>query len=503
MCGVLQDLRYALRQLRKTPGVSSAAIVILALGIGVNTAIFALFYQVLLRTLPVRKPGELVLLMEFSKYETGHLDLWGGDAEMSFAYPAYQALRDGNRSLQGLAVSTVAPATIVSAHSTDKSLAQHVTGNYFTLLGVQPVLGRLLIPDDDISNVGRDVAVLSESYWQSHFGGDRSMLNQQIEINGSPFTIVGVVRHEGLMDAARPAVFLPINFQWGSTPSRQDFLDPLHRWLNIIGRLQPNVTREQAEAQLNTIWWNWRQDVLRDKKDNILDKTGWLEIRLCLVDGARGIPLLQGSLGKILAVLETLAFLVLIIACANVACLLLAKAVARSRELAMHIALGGSRMRLLQKVASEGLLLGLIGACLGLLLGSLTLKLLVGIVPSTSTFPRGAVTAQLGWSTIMICAIGGIVTCIAFSIAPAILSSRVNLLNAIRTQGESAGGSAAILRNVLVGGEIALSLVSLSGAVVFGWSLHQLRKVDSGYDTSRHMLTFRVDASMLGKSNEK
>src|SRR6266576_1497105 len=191
MNGLIQDVRYALRQLRKTPGSTLAALLMLALGIGVNTAIFAVFYQVLLRSLPVRNPGELVVLTEFSKFETGHLDIWGGDPKMSFPYPAYQALRDGNHSLEDLAVSTIAPATIVLAQSTDKSLAQHVSGNYFTLLGVQPMLGRLLVPDDDISNAGRDVAVLCESYWRSHFGSDRSVLNQQIEINGSPFTIVG------------------------------------------------------------------------------------------------------------------------------------------------------------------------------------------------------------------------------------------------------------------------------------------------------------------------
>jgi putative ABC transport system permease protein len=501
MNGLLQYLRFAFRQLRKSPGVTLAAALMLALGMGVNTAIFAVSYQVLLRTLPVRKPAELVLLKESSRYETGHLDVWSGGAQFSFAYPAYKALRDGNQSLEDLAVSTIAPATIVSAQTTDKSLAQHVTGNYFTLLGVQPVLGRLLVPDDDISNAGRDVAVLSESYWRSHFGSDPSILNQQIEINGSPFTIVGVVRHEGLMDAARPAAFVPVNFQRGPAAARQDFLDPLHRWLNIIGRLRPGVSRQQAEAQLNTIWWNWRRDVLKGKKDNIPDKEGWLQSHLYLTSGARGIPLLQGTLGEPLTILETLALLVLMIACANVASLLLAKAVVRSRELAIHAALGGSRRRVLQKVASESVLLGTIGVCLGVLLGSLTLKFLVGTVPSRSDLPASSIATQLGWSTIAICATVGILICLVFSLAPAVLSSRINLLNALHPQADSAPRKAARLRNLLVAGEIALTLVSLSGAAVFGWSLHQLRNVSPGYNTSAQILTFRVDASMLGQSD--
>ncbi|MBZ5654980.1 MAG: ABC transporter permease [Acidobacteriia bacterium] len=501
MTGLIKDLRYALRQLRKTPGLTFAATLMLALGIGVNTAIFAVFYQVLLRTLPVYKPSELVILKESSGYETGRLDIWGGDPEMFFAYPAYQALREGdNHSLKGLAASTVAPATIVSDQTTDRSLMQLVSGNYFTLLGVQPLLGRVLIPDDDIYHAGRAVTVVSESYWRSHFGGDLSILNQQIEINASPFTIVGVARHDGLMDSVRPALFLPINTVQRLVPGKEDFLiDPLHRWLNIVGRLAPGVTREQAEAQLNVFWWNWRRDVLKARKDNIPKEEAWLETHLSVSDGARGIPLLQGTLGEPLTVLETMAFLVLIIACANVASLLLAKSVSRSRELAVHAALGGSRRRIMQKLVSEGVLLGLIGVGFGLLLGSLALKFLLGILPSTNTL-RETLTAQLSWSTIAICAIGGIVTSLTFSIAPAILSSRINLLSALHPQSDSAPGRDAKLRNFLVAGEIALSLVSLSGAAVFGWSLHELRNMDPGFDTSRHMLTFRVDASVLGKS---
>jgi len=500
MTGLTQDFRHAFRQLQKSPGVTLAATLMLALGVGVNTAIFAVFYQVLLRTMPVRDPSELVVLREFSRYETGHLDIWGGDQEMSFPYPAYQALRDGNQSLGGLAASTIAPATIVTTQSTDRSLAQHVSGNYFTLLGVQPVLGRLLVPDDDRSNAGRNVAVLSESYWRSHFGGDSSILNQQVDINGSAITIVGVVRHEGLMDSARPAAFIPINFQQGSPSAQQEFLDPLHRWLNIIGRRKPGVSRDAAEAELNTIWWNWRRDTLEKKKDNIPDKQGWMQTHLSLANGARGIPLLRGTLGEPLVVLETLAVIILLIACANVASLLLAKAGSRTHAIAVHAALGGTRGRIFRRAASEGLLLGASGVCLGLLLGSLALKLLIATIPSTNSLPFGALTAQLDWRTIAACAMAGVVTSLVFSVAPAIVSSRINPLNALRPQ-SPALGSAARLRNLLVAGEISLSLVSLSGAAVFGWSLHQLQNINPGYDTSPHMLTFRVDASMLGKSD--
>jgi putative ABC transport system permease protein len=501
MNGFFPDLRYALRQLRKTPGLTFAAAFMLALGIGVNAAIFAVFYQVLLKTLPVKQPDQLVLLKETSKYETGHLDMWGGSPETFFAYPAYEALRNGNTSLQDLAVSTVAPATIVTAQSTDKSLAEHVSGNYFSLLGVQPVLGRLLIPDDDTSNAGRSVAVMSESYWRNHFGSNPFVLNQQVEIKGSPFTIVGVARHDGLMDSARPAVFLPINTEETSAVSQDLLKDPLHQWTNIIGRLKAGVPRAQAEAQLNTIWWNWRRDVLTTHKNYIPDAKGWLETHLSLTDGARGIPLLKKTLGEPLAVLEAMALLVFIIACANVASLLLAKAIARTHEIAVHAALGGSRLRMIRKLGLEALLLGAIGVGLGLLLGSVTLKTLASVLPATNSIPKDTVSTQLGWTTIAACAIGGIVLSLVFGILPAVLSSRTNLLNVLHSQAASAPSAAARLRHLLVAGEIALSLVSLSGAAVFGWSLHRLRSIDPGFDTGSHILTFRVDTSMLGKSD--
>ena len=322
------DLKYGIRQLRKSPGLTLTAVLTLALGMGVNTSIFTVFHQVLLRTMPVRKPADLVLLQEQSRFETGTLNMWGGDPGMYFSYPAYQALRDGNGVLEGLAVSTVAPATIVSVKDADKVKMQLVSGNYFTLLGVQPALGRLITPSDDTYHEGRAVAVLSDSYWHGHFGSDPSILNQEIQINGSAFTVVGVVRHEGLMDAAPSAVFLPISMQRAVVPGNADLLiGPLNRWLNLMGRLSPGVTRMQAEAQLNTLWWNWRRDVLKAKESNITDQKDWLETHLSVADGARGIPLLEGTLGRPIRILETMAFVVLLIACGNVTNLLLAKAV--------------------------------------------------------------------------------------------------------------------------------------------------------------------------------
>src|ERR1035441_8272898 len=443
---LLRDFRYALRQLRRSPAFTLTVVLTLALGMGVNTSIFTVFNQVLLRTMPVRAPSELVLLQEQSRFETGTLNTNGGDPEMYFAYPAFQTLRDGNSVLEGLSASAVMAANLVTAKDADKVKMQLVSGNYFALLGVRPVLGRLLIPADDVYHEGRPVAVLSENYWRAHFGGDPSILN---------------------------------------------------RWLNLIGRVSPGVTRAQAEAQLNTLWWNWRRDVLKIREHNIPDRKSWMETHLSVSEGGRGMPLLEGSLGQPIKVLETMALVVLLIACGNVTNLLLAKAVRKHSELAVRGALGASRRQIFQQVLAEGLLLGLMGAASGLLLGWVSLRLLLRMVPGTNTL-REVLAAPMNWPVIAMCTALGVLTSLIFSVAPAVLSTRTDLLDGLRSESRTIIGGSGRLRNVLVAGEIALSLVLLTSATVFSWSLYQLRNTKLGYATDQ-MLTFRVDASP-GKS---
>jgi putative ABC transport system permease protein len=495
---LLRDFRYALRQLRRSPAFSLTVVLTLALGMGVNTSIFTVFNQVLLRTMPVRAPSELVLLQEQSRFETGTLNTNGGDPEMYFAYPAFQALRDGNSVLEGLSASAVMAANLVTAKDADKVKMQLVSGNYFAVLGVQPVLGRLLTPADDVYHEGRPVAVLSENYWRAHFSGDPSILNQAIHINGAGFTIVGIVRHDGLMDDSPSAIFLPVAMEGTVTPGKGDVLsDGLNRWLNLIGRLSPGVTRAQAEAQLNTLWWNWRRDVLKIREHNIPDRKSWMETHLSVNEGGRGMPLLEGSLGQPIKVLETMALVVLLIACGNVTNLLLAKAVRKHSELAVRGALGASRRQIFQQVLAEGLLLGLMGAASGLLLGWVSLRLLLRMVPGTNTL-REVLAAQMNWPVIAMCTALGVLTSLIFSVAPAVLSIRTDLVDGLRSESRTVIGGSGRLRNVLVAGEIALSLVLLTSATVFSWSLYQLRNTKLGYATDQ-MLTFRVDASP-GKS---
>ena len=498
MTTIWNDLRYAFRQLRKSPGFALTAVLTLALGIGVNAAVFSVFSKVLLHTLPVQKPGELVMLEAHSKYETGSLSTEGGDYHLYFSYPAYKYLQDNNRTLEGLAADVPGSANLVTAKDADRVNMHLVTGNYFSVMGLRPTLGRLLAPSDDVFHAGNPVAVMSEDYWKSKLGSDPAILNQTVKINGTPFTIVGIVRHTGLLDDEHPAVFLPLSMEAAVIRSDHERLtDPLFAWAVMVGRLPAGASRKQAETQLNTLWWNWRKDVLKTEEHHIGDKEGWLKTHLSLRSGARGVPVLEEMLAQPLKVLEAMALVVLQIACVNVANLLLVKAARKQAELAVRGALGASRWRIFQQVIAEGLLLGLIGATAGLVLGWLSFKLLIHSIPATN-YLRDVLDAPMDWKVITFCMAAGVTTSLLFSVAPALLSMQVNLMRALHGQSGSVESRGGWLRNLFVSAETALSLVLLMGAAVLAWNLYQLRHVDPGFATS-HVLTFRVDASALGK----
>lgn len=499
MTAIWNDLRYAFRQLKKSPGFALTAGFTLALGIGINAAVFTVFNQVLLRNLPVQKPSELVMLREHSIYETGGLNTYGGDNALYFAYPAYQALRDGDHLLQGLAAAAVQPASIVTPKDADQNMMQLVSGNYFAVMGLQPVMGRLLTPADDVYHAPNPVAVLSADYWRSHFGSDPSILNQVIQVNGEPVTVVGVVQHTGLMDDNRAAIFLPITMQPQLDIGHGDQLgNPLDRWLNIVGRAVSGAARVQAEGELNTLWWNWRRDTLTLQSHHIGNKTDWLKTHLSVTDGGRGISLYARQLGDPIKALQAMALVVLLIACANVANLLLVKAAGKHAELALRGALGANRRRIFQQVLAEGLLLGVAGAVAGLCIGQMGLKLLLKLVPATSSM-HDLLSSPMDWRAVAFCALAGMVTSVLFSLAPALVSMRVDLMRALHGQTGAVSGRGGWLRNVFVSGEIALSLALLATATVFSWALYQLRNVNPGFRTD-HVLTFQVDSSALGKS---
>jgi putative ABC transport system permease protein len=493
---IVADLKYALRQLRQSPGFVTTVIATMALGIGVNTAIFTVFDQVLLQTMPVHRAERLVLLEESSAYETGNLNAYTGSQSITFSYSAYQALSK-NTVLENLAVSALAPVTIKSPAMAENTWLQMVSGNYFDVMDLRPVLGRLLTSSDDRLHAANPVAVMSEAYWRAKFGSDPSILNRVLLLNGSPVTIVGIVRNRGIVDANPVALFIPVALQGKVEPVFRDpFPDPLNCWLNLVGRLDPGVTRVQAETQLNGLWWNWRRDTLHLRKDKIPDGTGWLQTRLTVSSGAKGISTLEENFSKPVVLLQAMALIVLLIVCGNIANILLARAARKQSELAMRAALGAQRTRIFQQVVVEGLLLGAMGAAAGILLGTITLRLLLHFTPDSDIL-HVAVTSHLGWQIIAAAIVVGLLTSVLFSLAPAVLSTRIDLLRSLHGQTGAVAAGSSQLRLGLIAAQIALSLGLLTCATIFSCNLYLLHSIDPGFTTT-HVLTFTVDAAQQG-----
>jgi predicted permease len=356
----------------------------------------------------------------------------------------------------------------------------------------------VITPTDDIYHRGNPVAVLSEGYWQSHFGSDPAILNRTVRVNGSPFTIVGVVRYRGLSNEYVPTLFVPMSMQHHVIPGSDRLTDDLWRWITLIGRRKAGVTQVQAEAELNGIWLNWRKAVAAKMHNSGDFKERFVQTHLSLSDGAGGLPFLESLLGDPVRVLLWMVVVVLAIACGNLASLLSVKAARRQRELALQAALGASRGQLFRQVLVEGLLLGFLGSTAGLLIGAVGLRAMLEMIPANSTL-RDALKFQLDWRVLAFAGVTGMVTSVLFSFAPALSSMKINVIESLHAESNATTAKSG-LRSALVAGEIALSMVLLMGAGLFAWTLYQLRSVNPGYSIT-HLVTFSVDASVLGKQD--
>jgi len=499
MNGLLQDLRYALRQLRKSPGFAAVAIVTLALGIGANTAIFSLLDQALLRSLPVKDVDRLVILKYSGSNIPGRLDS-RTDGKFYFSYPMYRDLRDRNSVFSGLIATDWTQVGVQWHNQPDLVAAELVSGNYFDVLALQPALGRLFVASDDLKPDANPLVVLSFSYWQRRFGADPGVLNQSILVNGHPFTVVGVAPpgfHSVVMGDT-PDLFVPMMMEAEVIPGRKDLEDHHSSWLNIIGKLKPEISREQAEAGLAPLWYALRSDELKDVKggsegfrDRFLTKS-----HLLVLDGARGFSPLRKDVQTPLLIVMGMVALVALMACANVGSLLLVRASGRIREMSVRYALGAKRKRVIQQLLVEGLLLGSAGGLLGMLLAPRVSALLISMIWSGGT-------GDLPFSAkpdlrIMLfnCALALLAT-LLFSLAPAAQFWRPDLAPALKQQGMTARSSPLRFRRVSVGLQIGLSLMLLVGAGLFVRTLHNLRSLNAGFATD-HLLTFGIDPSMAG-----
>ncbi len=489
--------KTAWRGLRRQPGFALLAVLTLAVGIGPTTAVYAVFRQVLLRELPVPRPQQLVLLHEHSGFETGSLSTYGGENGQYFAVPAYRALR---AAYPALGAAALQPVDLSTASAAQRVSAQLVSGSYFAVMGEKPLLGRLLTENDDRMHAGNPAAVLSAAYWRSHFGSDPSVLNMPITVNGAGFTVVGVAPEHGLIDDEPADVFVPLAEQKAISLGGADTeTDALNRWVVVVGRMPAGAARASILAKLRGVWTDWRRDVLHTRNGEISDPKGWMRTSLTLGTGARGISDLSTQLGTPLRMLQAMALIVLLVVCANLANLLLARAAKQRGETAVRAALGAGRWQAIARVAADGLLIGMGGTVLGCALGWLSLRLLAGMLPNDSSTGL-ALAAPFAWPVLLFAAGAGLLTSLLFTLAPAMMQSRINPVEALRGQGGVVRGSEARARNLMVALSIALSVLLLMSATLFGWNLYKLSTVKTGFRVDR-LLLFNVDESQTGASN--
>jgi predicted permease len=496
-----QDFRLAARSLRRAPAFSLVIILTLGLGIGANTAIFSLMDQVLLRTLPVRAPEELILFDGPGPF-SGRTN-----NDKTFSVPMFRGLERGSRDvMEGMFARYDTSATLSTAKQSERVYAELVTGDYFRVLGVGSVVGRTLGPEDDRTPSGHPAVVLSYGYWQRRFGGQESVLNQELRINDHPMTVVGVAaRGFSGIDTGSPAdLFVPIMMKAELTPTWNDLDSWRSRWVTIMGRLKPGVTTTEARAALNVVY---SQQLREDAKtlrattpENVRQR--FLAKTLELLPGHKGRSDLRTQFSTPLIVLMAMVGLVLLIACANVANLLLARAAVQQKEVAIRLALGAGRWRVVRTRLTESFVLALGGAIVGIVFAWWTAGLLIDTLP----FARAVRTlsADPDARVVLFAIAVSTATALIFGLAPAFQSSRPSLTTALKEDAGSVagGGRQARFRKGLVIAQVALSVLLLAGAGLFARSLYNLRSLNPGF-VAANLLQFSVDPALSGYSRER
>jgi predicted permease len=497
------NLKLARRTLFKTPFVTAVAIVSLALGIGANTAIFSLFNQLILRSLPVQAPGRLVNLSAPGPKPGSQSCNQSGDCSAVFSYPMFRDLERVQTSFTGIAAHRLFGVNLAYRGQTLSGEGVYVSGSYFTVLGLQPALGRLLGPDDDRTLGVSPVVVLSHAWWQTRLGADPNVLNDTIVVNGQSLTIVGVAPRDftGTTLGATPQIFVPITMRTILEAAGARTID--HRrtyWMYLFARLKPGISADQAATVLNVPYRQILNDVEAPLQKGMSEQTmARFKAKSVLIeDGWRGQSQVHGEARTPLLLLLGVTGLVLLIACANIANLLLARAAARASEMAVRLSLGATRRQLITQLLTESCLLSLIGGVAGLLVARWTLDLIASILPDDA-----AATLPMTLSTpVLVFAMGlTLGTGLLFGLFPALHSTRPNLLPTLKGQaGQPSGNRAAQrFRTTLATAQIALSMTLLASAGLFAKSLWNVSRVDLGQKID-HVVTFGVSPTLNGYS---
>ena len=486
--------------LAKNPAFTAIAVLTLALGIGANAGIFTILQQVLLRRLPVPNPDQLVLLYSPGPRQ-GHVSSdESEDGAESFSYPLYTTLRDHNPVFSGLAAMDTYSTALTYRGHTDRVQGYVVSGNFFETLGVKPALGRTLEPSDTATLGGAPVVVLSYGAWKSRFGGDPGILNQGILVNNKPMTIVGVTEStfDGTQPGFTPELYIPITMVASLDVPPRDLTRHNDNWIKLIARIKPDMSIEQASAGLQPAF----SALLRDELPlfhgwNDKEQAAFLDRKMILRTGAHGRPMLENGVGKQIMALMCMVGMVLLIACANIAGLLTARAASRQREIGIRLSLGASRYQLVRQLLIESVLLAGAGAILGLLIASWTSSTLVKFASQNGI--ADGLSGNLNPAVLAFTFISAGVCVALFGVAPSLRATRGELVSSVKEQAgtTSLGMSHQRLRQSLVVCQVALTLLLVTAAGAFAQSLFNAKHTDLGLRTD-HMLQFAITPGILG-----
>ncbi len=495
---LIQDLSYGLRTMRRSPGLTAVAVLSLALGIGANTAIFSLMNAVMLRDLPVKNPDQLVLL------GTGRASGSTDDFASTplYSYPFYRELQQKNQVFS--AVSAVLSLTFNSMHgavgesgSLEPMDVQLVSGTYFSMLGVEPILGRAFTQADDEPAGGHPIAVVSYSWWKRRFARDPSVLGNTVRLGSTVYTIVGVTPPDffGTTVGQSPDLWIPLSMEKQISPGWNGLDNKWFQSLDVLGRLKPGVTVTQAEANVNLlarqIWHEFAGAVLTKEQQIALKRAN-----IQLTPAARGLSRLRFQFSLPLQILMAVVGLVLLIACANIANLLLARATTRQREIAVRMAIGAGRARLIRQMLTESFLMALCGGALGVAFAWWASEALLAMV-STGSRPLPLSVAPDG-RVLLFTFLVSLITALLFGTAPALRATRLDLTPALKEgRGVASIASSSRLSKILIASQVALSLLLLIAAGLFLRTLVNLANVSTGFD-KKNVLLFGIDPSDVG-----
>lgn len=488
MGSLLQNIQFAIRILLKSPGITSIIILFMGLAIGVNTSIFSLVDAILLRPLPVEKPDRLMALYTTSSK---------GGTYSSTSYPDYVDYRDHNEVFSDLSAFSSIPISLSNGNQSERIWGEIVSINYFSVVGVKPAVGRTLMPFDDTGPGASPIVVISHDLWRRLFDSSDGAIGSKLLLNDQTYTVVGVapMSFRGVSLESSPDVWVPLSMYEEIKPGFRDFFDKRDsRWLDVIGRLKPNITREQAQASIGTLARQLEETYPKENE-------GW-GATLIPAQEATVWPENRGSVIRFMSLLMAVVVLVLFIACANVANLLLTRATARRREIAIRMALGARPRHIVQQLLVEGVLLSLAGGALGFMLAKWSSDLLFKFnLPDL--LPAG-VHPSLDSRVLIFTFIVSFLTGIVFALAPSLSLSRSDITSTMKSEASILipGQRRINLRSLLVSFQIALSVVLLIGAGLFVKSLQKAKTVNLGFETKDLLIT-SLDLGLQGYDEGK